>query len=64
MLEGRYSSSTRIMNGIKVSKCKRDMDTVDIDQQRATRVVKGLWHFYCEQRLRELSLISIEKEWL
>lgn len=54
MLEGRYSSSTRIMNGLGVNKCKRDMNTVDVVQQRATRVMKRLWHFFCEQRLREL----------
>lgn len=64
MLEGRYSSSTRITNGIGVNKCKRDMNTVDVVQRRATRVMKRLWHFFCEQRLRELCLISIEKEWL
>lgn len=59
MLEGRYSSSTRIMNGIEINNCERDMGIVDVVQQRATRVVKELWHFSCEQRLRELGLINV-----
>lgn len=64
MLEGRYSRTTRIMNGIEVNKYKRDMNLVYIVQQRVTRLMEGLWHFSCENRLRELGLISIEKEWL
>lgn len=32
MLEGGYSKSTRMMNGIGVDRCKRDMNILEILQ--------------------------------
>ena len=40
---------------------KRDMDTLERVQQRATRMKKGLEQLFYEERLRELGLFILKK---
>ena len=46
---------------LSVSQHKKDMDLFQQSQSRSPRMIRGLEHLSCEERLRELGMFSLQK---
>lgn len=44
------------------SQQKKHMDLLELIQRRVTKVLRGLGHLCCEERLRKLRLFTLERK--
>ncbi|KAJ7412759.1 hypothetical protein BTVI_45352 [Pitangus sulphuratus] len=63
---GDFPPSPRLEYCVQVwsSQHKKDIDLLEQVQRRVTKMIKGLKHLSCKERLRELQFISLEKRML
>lgn len=59
-----YESCVEYCVQLWCSQYKKDMDLLEWVQRRVTKMIWGIEHFVYEERLRQLSLFSLEKKTL